>query len=95
MGKSLSYESKMILVQGLIIGIEAAQTVFIRTVTVSQKKYVFVNVKDNISTPIRPTSGAATSLTSAANCSRSLYTSSTVSVPRIARKCPSNVFMLI
>ena len=52
-------------------------------------------VKDNISTPIRPTSGAATSLTSAANCSRSLYTSSTVSVPRIARKCPSNVYMLI
>lgn len=31
--------------------------------------------------PMRPTSGAATSLTRAANWSRSLYTSSTVSVP--------------
>uniref|UniRef100_A0A2M3ZN97 Putative secreted peptide n=1 Tax=Anopheles braziliensis TaxID=58242 RepID=A0A2M3ZN97_9DIPT len=43
--------------------------------------YTSLIVKDSISMPIRPTSGAATSRTSAANWSRSLYTSSTVSVP--------------
>uniref|UniRef100_A0A182M4C7 Uncharacterized protein n=1 Tax=Anopheles culicifacies TaxID=139723 RepID=A0A182M4C7_9DIPT len=39
--------------------------------------YTSLIVKDNISMPILPTSGAATSRTSAANWSRSLYTSST------------------
>uniref|UniRef100_A0A182UHI0 Uncharacterized protein n=1 Tax=Anopheles melas TaxID=34690 RepID=A0A182UHI0_9DIPT len=40
--------------------------------------YTSLIVKDRISMPILPTSGAATSRTSAANWSRSLYTSSTI-----------------
>uniref|UniRef100_L7LUJ2 Uncharacterized protein n=1 Tax=Rhipicephalus pulchellus TaxID=72859 RepID=L7LUJ2_RHIPC len=48
-------------------------------------------VKLRISMPMRPMSGAATSRTSEANWSLSRYTSSTVSVPKIARRCPSSV----
>lgn len=43
--------------------------------------YTSFIVNDKISIPMRPTSGAATSLTSVANWSRSLYTSSTDNVP--------------
>uniref|UniRef100_A0A6B0V024 Putative is1 transposase n=1 Tax=Ixodes ricinus TaxID=34613 RepID=A0A6B0V024_IXORI len=62
-----------------------------REVRYSTRSNTSLMVKLRISMPMRPMSGAATSLTREANWSRSRYTSSTVRVPRMARRCPSRV----